>query len=67
MVTEEKGKLQLKAEVPWSEKYRPKTLDEVAAHTDIIETSEWSAQRAPCPRSGNPITWAPRNSKVRRP
>ena len=27
------------AEVPWSEKYRPKTLDEVAAHKDIIETS----------------------------
>lgn len=27
------------AEVPWSEKYRPKTLDEVAAHKDVIETS----------------------------
>jgi replication factor C subunit 3/5 len=26
------------AEVPWSEKYRPKTLEEVAAHKDIIDT-----------------------------
>jgi hypothetical protein len=26
-------------DAPWSEKYRPKTLDEVAAHTDIIDTS----------------------------
>lgn len=26
-------------EVPWSEKYRPRTLDEVAAHGDIIDTS----------------------------
>lgn len=25
-------------DVPWSEKYRPKTLEEVAAHTDIIDT-----------------------------
>ncbi|KAI7846416.1 hypothetical protein COHA_000126 [Chlorella ohadii] len=25
-------------EVPWSEKYRPRTLDEVAAHGDIIDT-----------------------------
>ena len=24
---------------PWIEKYRPKTLDEVAAHTEIIDTS----------------------------
>jgi replication factor C subunit 3/5 len=26
------------ADVPWSEKYRPRTLEEVAAHTDIIDT-----------------------------
>jgi hypothetical protein len=25
---------------PWIEKFRPKTLDEVAAHTEIIDTSE---------------------------
>lgn len=30
----------LEAEQPWSEKYRPQTLDEVAAHKDIIDTSE---------------------------
>lgn len=26
---------------PWSDKYRPQTLDEVAAHKDIIDTSTW--------------------------
>lgn len=25
---------------PWIEKFRPQTLDEVAAHTEIIDTSE---------------------------
>jgi hypothetical protein len=25
---------------PWSEKYRPKSLNEVASHKDIIDTSE---------------------------
>ncbi len=25
---------------PWVEKYRPKTLDDVAAHKEIIDTSE---------------------------
>ena len=25
---------------PWVEKYRPKTLEDVAAHKDIVETSE---------------------------
>jgi hypothetical protein len=35
-----KGGLRMEAEVPWSEKYRPKSLDEVAAHKDIIETSK---------------------------
>lgn len=33
----------LTAEVPWSEKYRPQSLDEVAAHKDIIDTSERGA------------------------
>ena len=28
-----------KVEVPWSEKYRPKSLDEVSSHKDIIDTS----------------------------
>jgi hypothetical protein len=39
MVTDKGKGPVLTAEVPWSEKYRPKTLDEVAAHKDIIETS----------------------------
>lgn len=29
-------------DAPWVEKFRPKTLDDVAAHKEIIETSEWS-------------------------
>ncbi len=29
----------IRAEVPWSEKYRPQTLEQVAAHKDIIDTS----------------------------
>ncbi|EFN56281.1 hypothetical protein CHLNCDRAFT_145161 [Chlorella variabilis] len=28
----------LGGEVPWSEKYRPRTLDQISAHTDIIDT-----------------------------
>ena len=39
MVTDKGKGPAMKAEVPLSEKYRPKTLDEVAAHTDIIDTS----------------------------
>ena len=31
-----------RAAVPWSEKYRPQSLDEVAAHKDIIDTSTCS-------------------------
>ena len=27
------------ADQPWTEKFRPKTLDDVAAHKDIIDTS----------------------------
>lgn len=27
------------SDTPWSEKYRPRTLDEVAFHQDIIGTS----------------------------
>ena len=33
---------------PWVEKYRPKTLDDVAAHKDIIDTSEQPAAHARC-------------------
>jgi hypothetical protein len=29
------------ASAPWIEKYRPNTLDDVASHGEIIETSEW--------------------------
>jgi hypothetical protein len=29
------------ASAPWVEKYRPNTLDDVASHGEIIETSEW--------------------------
>lgn len=29
----------IRAEVPWSEKYRPQTLEQVSAHKDIIDTS----------------------------
>ena len=28
---------------PWIEKFRPQTLDEVAAHTEIIDTSEFQS------------------------
>lgn len=26
-------------DIPWVEKYRPKSLDDVAAHRDIVDTS----------------------------
>lgn len=29
-----------KKDAPWVEKYRPKTLDDVAAHKEIIDTSK---------------------------
>jgi hypothetical protein len=33
-------------DAPWVEKYRPKTLDDVAAHKEIIDTSECGAEGA---------------------
>ena len=33
------------AAAPWVEKYRPKSLDDVAAHGEIIDTSEWRKRR----------------------
>lgn len=52
------GAVALVSSQPWSEKYRPKSLEEVAAHKDIIDTSKWAhrarrarpraAQRPPC-------------------
>lgn len=30
----------LKQDAPWVEKFRPKSLDEVAAHKEIIDTSK---------------------------
>lgn len=37
-------------DAPWVEKYRPKTLDDVAAHKEIIDTSKLHAplQRRLC-------------------
>eukprot|EP00955_Chlamydomonas_euryale_P012466 134264-Chlamydomonas_euryale.AAC.6 len=35
-----KGDASGNANAPWVEKFRPRTLDEVAAHTEIIDTSE---------------------------
>ncbi len=34
------GSNHLNADSPWVEKFRPKTLDDVAAHKDIIDTSD---------------------------
>lgn len=31
-----------KKDAPWVEKYRPKTLDDVAAHKEIIDTSKFA-------------------------
>lgn len=40
-------------EVPWVEKYRPTSLDDVVAHKEIVDTSKrclhfvlWSARKA---------------------
>ena len=34
----------LDKDAPWVEKYRPRTLDDVAAHKEIVDTSAlWSA------------------------
>ena len=41
----------LNVNAPWVEKYRPKSLDEVAAHTEIIDTS-WVRGREPWAGSG---------------
>lgn len=38
---------QLDVDAPWVEKYRPKTLDDVAAHTDIIDTSADPSSQPP--------------------
>ena len=44
-----KGALAPVAEQPWSEKYRPQSLDEVAAHKDIIDTSKLRRMAQQCP------------------
>ena len=36
----DKKKAAAKQDVPWVEKFRPKSLDEVAAHKEIIDTSK---------------------------
>lgn len=36
------------SDTPWSEKYRPQTLDEVAFHNDIIDTSRPAGQMTDC-------------------
>lgn len=43
-------------DAPWVEKYRPKTLDDVAAHKEIIETSKCITRRFSCTH----VTHAPR-------
>jgi len=35
-------------DAPWVEKYRPKTLDDVAAHKEIIDTSELAVDLSCC-------------------
>ena len=52
-----------RADAPWVEKYRPKSLNDVAAHKEIIDTSElaaavpaglvfyWSQRLRPCLQS----------------
>lgn len=52
-------------DAPWVEKYRPKTLDDVAAHKEIIDTSElfaassctstWSVKHW----TRTPLSWTP--------
>lgn len=38
-----KSKAAQKQDAPWVEKFRPKSLDEVAAHKEIIDTSKKSS------------------------
>lgn len=33
--------IEQEVQIPWSEKYRPQTLDDIAAHNDIISTSKF--------------------------
>ena len=39
----DKKKVAAKQDAPWVEKFRPKSLDEVAAHKEIIDTSKNSS------------------------
>ncbi len=49
MVSERAGQsTHFNAEAPWVEKFRPKTLDDVAAHKDIIDTSDPPAPPPSC-------------------
>lgn len=41
LIKETGKKTELEVQIPWSEKYRPQTLDDIAAHSDIISTSEF--------------------------
>ena len=54
----------LDIDAPWVEKYRPKTLDDVAAHTDIIDTS---ADHTPPPLPHQPaaVKLLPRGRRAR--
>ena len=37
------------AVVPWVEKYRPKTLEDVAAHKDIVDTGKEETNKTTFP------------------
>jgi len=41
-----------KKDAPWVEKYRPKTLDDVAAHKEIIDTSRFACKPLAGPVAG---------------
>lgn len=55
-------------DAPWVEKYRPKTLDDVAAHSEIIDTSKFEASflifRVFHAYWARPITSSNRNTEI---